>query len=186
MPNIYAFLPFLPALFILWVGYQNYRWVNHFGLAKRYYFLKNENLSFIFDVRQNVCMVRLVCVSLVLLSYVLASQQWLVLFQHGTNFSKVVFLSVSIAVLFLIFLRKKVNEKNLNLVLHKAQDFQETAQLRDDVRKNITNFSLSVKRTNILFYTLLLLLNVLIFYVGNEWSLKYVLVFQWFYLCLAC
>ncbi len=164
MPNINAFFPLLPALFILWVGYQNYRWVNHFGLAKRYYFLKNENLSFIFDIRQNVYLVRLVYITLVLLSYVLASQQWFVFFQHGTNFAQVVFLSVSIAVLFFIFLKKKVNEKSLNLVLHKAQDFQGNAQLTDDARRNITNISLSVKRTDILFYALLMLLNVLVFF----------------------
>lgn len=114
----------IPSLLLVWFGYKQYCWVKHYTNAKKYYFLHNENLAFIFEVRAKYHSFKMTAMAVFLVLYLFVFESL-----SSAKTSQFDLMSCLLIVFFVIlssicFTMQARYEKKFNLLLAKIQDFR--------------------------------------------------------------
>ena len=160
-----VYILILPALLLLWLGYRQYRWVAHYSKAKKHFFLSNENLAYVFDVREKFHSAKLLALAVFLVLYTLVFENLVTLEHSQADLMSCVFIAVLIVLCLVVFAIQSKSEKNFNLVLAKVQDFRANSSVSEVQKHQILESYVSAKVIFMIFSAIYSALNLSIFFL---------------------
>lgn len=159
------YILFLPALFLLWLGYRQYRWLDHYSKAKKHFFLSNENLAFVLGFREKFHSVKLFSLAIFLMLYVFSFEKLVIIMNSPIDLKTCVKFAVLIILCLVFFAIQSKSEKNFNLVLAKVQDFRKNSFIMDDQKHQIRESYVFAKINFMIFSTTYSILNLSVIFL---------------------
>lgn len=159
------FILFLPALLLLWLGYQQYRWVAHYSKAKKHYFLSNENLAFVLEMREKFHSTKLLSLAVFLVLYTWVFETLVAVKHSQADLMACALMAVLFVLCLVFFTIQSKSEKNFNLVLAKVQDFRKNSIISEVQKRQIQESYVSAKKNFMLFSATYSALNLSIIFL---------------------
>lgn len=155
----------LPAVLLLWLGYRQYRWVGHYSKAKKHFFLSNENIAFVFGVRERFHSTKLLALSIFAVLYFLVFESIATVKNSQADLVACTLITVLFVLCLILFGIQSKSEKKLNVVLAKVQDFRKNSIISEVQKQQILGSFGSAKMSFMVFSAIYSALNLSIIFL---------------------
>lgn len=155
----------IPSLLLVWVGYKQYCWVKHYTNAKNYYFLHNENLAFIFEVRAKYHSFKMMAMGVFLMLYLFVFENLSLAKTSQFDLMSCLLIVILVVLSSICFTIQTRCEKKLNLLLAKIQDFRRHSIISNSQKKQIMSVLDPANKSFMVFSVIYSILNLTLIFL---------------------
>lgn len=155
----------LPSLLLAWFGYKQYCWVKHYTNAKNYYFLNNENLAFIFEVRAKYHSFKMTTIAVFLVLYFFVFERLSSAKTMQLDLMSCLLIVILVVLSLICFIIQSKCEKKLNLLLAKIQDFRKHSIISNSQKYQIMSVLDPANRSFMTFSMIYSILNLTLIFL---------------------